>query len=109
MINPDFCKIADAYGIPTIRVGSWDEMEEALQWARAEGGPVSSSSSSRSTTWWPMVPSGATLNEMIRRPAARSGVIDAVKTRRPRACTKQPGVLYRVANLFAVATSTSTA
>ena len=40
MINPDFCKIADAYGIPAIRVTKRDEIEDSVaQGARARGRP----------------------------------------------------------------------
>ncbi|HEX2464432.1 MAG TPA: biosynthetic-type acetolactate synthase large subunit [Thermoanaerobaculia bacterium] len=72
MINPDFCKIADAYGIPAIRVTQRSEIEDAVARARAhEGGPiVVEFMVEKHDVVYPMVPSGATLNEMIRRPAA---------------------------------------
>ncbi len=72
MINPDFCKIADAYGIPAIRVTKREEIEDAVTRARAhEGGPVVVEFMvEKHDVVYPMVPSGATLNEMIRRPAA---------------------------------------
>jgi acetolactate synthase-1/2/3 large subunit len=72
MINPDFCKIADAYGIPALRVTRRDDVENAVTRARAhEGGPiVVEFMVEKHDVVYPMVPSGATLNEMIRRPAA---------------------------------------
>jgi acetolactate synthase-1/2/3 large subunit len=72
MINPDFCKIADAYGIPAIRVTKREEIEDSVTRARAhEGGPiVVEFMVEKHDVVYPMVPSGATLNEMIRRPAA---------------------------------------
>jgi acetolactate synthase I/II/III large subunit len=72
MINPDFCKIADAYGIPAIRVTRRDGVEDAVARARAhQGGPiVVEFMVEKHDVVYPMVPSGATLNEMIRRPAA---------------------------------------
>ena len=71
MINPDFCKIADAYGIPAIRVTKRDQIEDTVAKARAhEGGPiVVEFVVEKHDVVYPMVPSGATLNEMIRRPA----------------------------------------
>jgi acetolactate synthase-1/2/3 large subunit len=70
MINPDFCKIADAYGIPAIRVTRREEIEDSVARARAhEGGPiVVEFMVEKHDVVYPMVPSGATLNEMIRRP-----------------------------------------
>jgi acetolactate synthase-1/2/3 large subunit len=72
MVNPDFCKIADAYGIPAMRVTRRDDVENAVARARAhEGGPiVVEFMVEKHDVVYPMVPSGATLNEMIRRPAA---------------------------------------
>jgi acetolactate synthase-1/2/3 large subunit len=72
MINPDFCKIADAYGIPAIRVTKRGEIEDSVARARAhEGGPiVIEFQVEKHDVVYPMVPSGATLNEMIRRPQA---------------------------------------
>ncbi|HVR29640.1 MAG TPA: biosynthetic-type acetolactate synthase large subunit [Thermoanaerobaculia bacterium] len=72
MVNPDFCKIADAYGIPAVRVTRREEVEDAVARARAhEGGPiVLEFVVEKHDVVYPMVPSGATLNAMIRRPAA---------------------------------------
>ena len=38
--NPDFCRLADAYGVPGKRVTQVDEMESALDWALSTEGPV---------------------------------------------------------------------
>jgi len=72
MINPDFCKLADAYGIPTRRVTKRADVEEAVSWARSvEEGPVLVEFVvEKEDIVYPMVPSGASLHEMIRRPTA---------------------------------------
>ena len=38
--NPDFCKVAEAYGVPGKRVSQVDEMESAIDWALSTEGPV---------------------------------------------------------------------
>ncbi|MDX1382152.1 MAG: biosynthetic-type acetolactate synthase large subunit [Thermoanaerobaculia bacterium] len=70
MVNPDFCKLAAAYDIPATRVIRRDEIEAAVERARAhEGGPVVVEFMvEKHDVVYPMVPAGATLNEMIRRP-----------------------------------------
>ncbi len=37
---PDFVKLADAYGVPAMRVTSKDQVEGAFKWARETDGPV---------------------------------------------------------------------
>ncbi len=70
MINPDFCKIAEAYGIPSERVTKRSEVAGAVARARAHrGGPtLIEFVVQKEDIVYPMVPSGGTLNEMIRRP-----------------------------------------
>lgn len=72
MINPDFCKLADAFGIPNRRVTQRDEIESTVAWAQGiEEGPVLVEFVvAKEDVVYPMVPAGAALNEMIRRPAA---------------------------------------
>ena len=70
LISPDFCKLADAFGIPSIRVTQRDQVESAVAEVQAhEGGPVLVDFVvEKHDVVYPMVPAGATLNEMIRRP-----------------------------------------
>jgi acetolactate synthase-1/2/3 large subunit len=70
MVNPDFCKLADAYGIPAIRVDKRADVEAAVARARAvQGGPVVVEFMvEKHDVVFPMVPAGASLHEMIRRP-----------------------------------------
>ncbi len=71
MIAPDFCKLADAFGIPSVRVSKRDEIEAAVERARAHsGGPiVVEFQVEKHDVVYPMVPSGADLSAMIRRPS----------------------------------------
>lgn len=71
MVNPDFCKIAEAYGIPTRRVTKRSETEDAIRWAEGidEGPVLIEFVVEKEDIVYPMVPAGATLNEMIRRPS----------------------------------------
>jgi acetolactate synthase-1/2/3 large subunit len=70
MFNPDFCKIAEAYGIPSFRVKHRDEIATSVRAARdLEEGPVLFEFVvEQEDIVYPMVPSGARLDDMIRRP-----------------------------------------
>ena len=69
MANPDFCKLADAYGIPSMRVESRDQVEESVEFARSIKGPVLIEYLVfKEDMVYPMVPAGADLDKMIRRP-----------------------------------------
>ncbi len=69
MLNPDFVKLAEAYGIPARRVTTREEIEEAVQWARETDGPVLVEFVVvKEDTVYPMVPAGADLHNMVRRP-----------------------------------------
>ena len=74
MLSPDFVKLADAYGIPAIRVTKRDGGRRRRSQARARvaAGPRSSTSASRrrrrSTRWCRRA---RTSHAMIRRPGAR--------------------------------------
>ena len=76
MVNPDFCKIAEAYGIPTRRVTKRSETEDAIRWAEGidEGPVLIEFVVEKEDIVYPMVPAGATLNEMIRRPTPEEAV-----------------------------------
>ena len=70
MLSPDFVKIADAHGIRGIRVTKREDVVAAIQAARAH--PESVLIDFRiiqEDAVYPMVPAGADLHEMIRRPS----------------------------------------
>ncbi|MGI8926670.1 MAG: biosynthetic-type acetolactate synthase large subunit [Tepidiformaceae bacterium] len=70
MTQPDFCKIADAYGIRAIRVETKSEVESAIKEARAFKGPMLIDFQiDQEENVWPMVPAGAALSETIEAPA----------------------------------------
>ena len=67
--SPDFVKIAEAHGLKGIRVTKRSEIEEAVRKAReAEGSVVIEFRIEEEDMVYPMVPTGAALLEMIRRP-----------------------------------------
>lgn len=69
MFNPDFVKLAEAYGIPAMRVSSRDQIEESVEFARRHDGPVLIEYViEKEEIVYPMVPAGADLHNMIRRP-----------------------------------------
>ncbi len=69
MVNPDFCKLADAYDIPNRRVTQRDEIEDAVQFARNIDGPtLIEFVVEKEEMVYPMVPAGADLHDMKRRP-----------------------------------------
>lgn len=64
---PDFIKIADAYGAKGIRVTETSQVRSALQQAIETNGPVVLEFLiEKEENVYPMVPAGASLNEMIR-------------------------------------------
>ncbi len=73
--NPDFVKLADAYGIPGRCVTTPEGCEEALQFAHDTPGPVLLEFVvEMEEAVYPMVPAGADLDAMIRRPIRRKEV-----------------------------------
>jgi len=69
MFNPDFCKLADAYDIPSMRVTRRDQIAESVEFARRHDGPVLIEYViEKEEIVYPMVPAGADLDKMIRRP-----------------------------------------
>lgn len=67
--SPDFVKLAEAYGAKGLRVTSRGEVESAVREARAHDGPVLLDFRVvQEDSVFPMVPSGAALDQMIRRP-----------------------------------------
>jgi acetolactate synthase I/II/III large subunit len=66
MWNPDYVKLGEAYGIPTVRASAIDEVVPALQWANGVEGPAMIEFVvDPHENVWPMVPPGASLQETI--------------------------------------------
>ena len=69
MSQPDFVKIADAYGILGIAVHRKDEVDAAIERANAHPGPVLLDVRVEAEgNVWPMVPAGAALSETVEGP-----------------------------------------
>jgi acetolactate synthase-1/2/3 large subunit len=73
MSSPDYVKLADAHGLPGIRVTRRADMADALRHARAAAGAVVIDFRvEQEDTVYPMVSPGAALHDMIKRPDALS-------------------------------------
>ncbi len=71
MSSPDYVKLADAHGLPGIRVTRRADMADALRHARASAGAVVMDFRvEQEDTVYPMVSPGAALHDMIKRPGA---------------------------------------
>lgn len=69
ILSPDFCKIAEAYGIQSYRVTEREDVIPTIQAARAHSGPtLIEFRVQQEDAVYPMVPAGADLHAMIRRP-----------------------------------------
>jgi acetolactate synthase-1/2/3 large subunit len=69
MLSPDFVALAAAYGIPGRRVTRRAEVLEAVRAARASGeAGLIDFRVEQEESVYPMVPAGADLDAMIRRP-----------------------------------------
>ncbi len=70
MKSPDFVKLAEAHGLKGIRVTERSQVEAAIREAQAtEGTVVIDFRVEQEDAVYPMVPAGADLNAMIRRPS----------------------------------------
>ncbi len=73
MRGPDFVKLAEAHGLSGIRVERQDQVESAIEQARSTEGTVLVEFRVISEdSVYPMVPAGAALHDMIRRPQSVS-------------------------------------
>jgi len=72
MRSPDFVKLAEAYGIPARRVTRREEIFPTMEWAESitDRPVLIDFVVERHDLVYPMVPSGADLHNMIRRPTA---------------------------------------
>jgi acetolactate synthase-1/2/3 large subunit len=69
--GPDFVKLADAFGVWATAVHRRADVESAVESARAHAGPtLIDFRVEQEDTVYPMVPAGADLHRMIRRPSA---------------------------------------
>ena len=69
LLSPDFVKLAEAYGATGIRVESRDRVADAVHTARNTPSiTIIDFVVEKEDTVYPMVPSGADLQDMIRRP-----------------------------------------
>jgi acetolactate synthase-1/2/3 large subunit len=71
MANPDFVKLADAFGVPGLRVGERAQVIPAIRQAQAAPGPfLIDFQVDKELSVYPMVPAGAGLDQMLRRNGA---------------------------------------
>ena len=69
MLTPDFVKLAEAHNVPARRVTQREEVDEAIEWARKIKGPtVIEFLVVQEDAVYPMVPAGASLDQMMQRP-----------------------------------------
>jgi len=69
LIGPDFVKLAEAYGIPALRVTRREEVTAAIERAMAEPGPfLIDFMVEPEENVYPMVPPGAALTEVLEEP-----------------------------------------
>ena len=69
LVSPDFVKLADAHGIPGLAVRTRSELEAAVETARSHNGAfLLNFLVEQEDSVYPMIPAGAALHEMIRRP-----------------------------------------
>jgi acetolactate synthase-1/2/3 large subunit len=76
MLSPDFVKIAQAYDLPGVRVTQRSQVREAVEQAREHPGTVVIDFRvEQEDAVFPMVPAGADLHAMIRRPKPKMDVM----------------------------------
>jgi acetolactate synthase-1/2/3 large subunit len=72
LTNPDFVRLAEAYGVRGWRASTDEECDQAIAEARSHPGPAliefKTVQEGEEGNVYPMVPAGAALHEMIRRP-----------------------------------------
>ncbi len=69
MTSPDFVKLAEAHGVPARQVTKPEDVQDAITFARETPGPVVLEFRvEQEEAVYPMVPAGAALDEMLRRP-----------------------------------------
>ena len=77
--NPDFVKLAEAYGIRGIRVTKQEEVSGAIQEAMETPGPVVVDFVVKDDEFvYPMIPAGESVHEMLEEPEAEGVGIESV-------------------------------
>ncbi|MBN1859022.1 acetolactate synthase large subunit, partial [Candidatus Bipolaricaulota bacterium] len=83
LVNPDFVKLAEAYGIEALRAETPQQANEAIAQARKHEGPVLMEfrvvGEGPEGNVYPMVSAGCTLDEMIRQPVPVASVKETVR------------------------------
>ena len=75
MTQPDFLKLADAYGIHALRITEKEQVDNAIREAESHPGPVLIDFQVQAEgNVWPMVPAGASLMETVEAPRDASEV-----------------------------------
>ena len=70
--GPDYTKVAEAYGIPALRVKHKEEVVAAIERAMAEPGPfLIDFIVEPEENVYPMVPPGASLSEVMEEPKGK--------------------------------------
>ena len=70
LLNPDFAKLAEAYGVRSMTISQRSEVVPAVEAARQHAGPVLINFKvEQEDTVYPMVAAGSALHDMIRRPS----------------------------------------
>src|SRR5579862_1972743 len=70
LLNPDFARLAEAYGIRSATVSKRSDVVPTVEAARQHNGPMLINFQvEQEDTVYPMVAAGAALNDMIRRPS----------------------------------------
>ncbi len=77
ILSPDFVKLAEAHGIPGATVRTRKEAAATIEAARAAKGPfLINFLVEKEESVYPMIPAGAALHEMIRRPAGADPMLE---------------------------------
>jgi len=70
LLNPDFAKLAEAYGVRSMTISERSQVVPAVEEARQHDGPVLINFKvEQEDTVYPMVAAGSALHDMIRRPS----------------------------------------
>jgi acetolactate synthase-1/2/3 large subunit len=78
MKSPDFVKIAEAHGLTGLRVTKRSEVADAIRIAlETEGTVVIDFRVEKEDSVYPMVPAGADLHNMIRRPIPQNVIVES--------------------------------
>ncbi len=76
LVNPDFVKVAEAYGLKGMQITARSQVKAAVDEARAHPGTVIMDFRvEQEDSVFPMVPAGADLHAMIRRPKPKFDVM----------------------------------